>query len=123
VCRGTSEACRPLAFGADFRARTDRNQAWPDSDAILGALNGGILPPGSRMNGLARAGPVKGALEAEYQALEKRPGLARSVAWKPARLAGELRRRGFKAGTPYQVGQQNCRQYTHTAHQIRGTCR
>jgi hypothetical protein len=46
----------------------------------------------------------------------KRPPLGQVVAWKSqARgTAGEV-----SAGTPYQVGQQNCRQYTHTA-TIRG---
>jgi surface antigen len=57
-----------------------------------------------------------GRLEAEYQALEKTPG-GQSVAWASpvGGASGEV-----KAGTPYQVGQQNCRQYTHSA-QINGT--
>jgi surface antigen len=105
-CAATGSV-QPLAFAP---AAT---QKVADSDAILAALNGGILPPAAA-DGLAGPDRLR-ALEAEYQALEKAP-LGQVVAWKSqARgTAGEV-----SAGTPYQVGQQNCRQYTHTA-TIRG---
>jgi len=83
------------------------------TDTILASLNGGILPQNASS---ALSGPDRlRALEAEYQALEKAP-LGQVIAWKSQSggTAGEV-----SAGTPYQVGQQNCRQYTHTA-TIRG---
>lgn len=98
---------QPLAFAPVSTPKV------ADSDAILAALNGGILPQDAA-GGLAGPDRLR-ALEAEYQALEK-ASLGQVVAWKSqARgTAGEV-----SAGTPYQVGQQNCRQYTHTA-TIRG---
>ena len=55
--------------------------------------------------------PSARALEAEYKALESAPG-GLPVAWKSfdGRASGQV-----IAATPYQVGQQNCRQYTHSA--------
>ncbi|WP_052766408.1 hypothetical protein [Hoeflea sp. IMCC20628] len=80
----------------------------------MSALNGGILPQGAA-SGLSKPDKLR-ALEAEYQALEKTP-LGQKVAWtgQTGGAAGEV-----SAGTPYQVGQQNCRQYTHKA-MIKGT--
>ncbi|MDF1607266.1 RT0821/Lpp0805 family surface protein [Hoeflea sp. YIM 152468] len=79
------------------------------SGAILNALNGGILPPDA-VNSLTASDRIR-VLEAEYQALEKAP-LGQKVAWRSqtSGAVGEV-----SAGTPYQVGQQNCRQYTHAA--------
>jgi surface antigen len=98
---------KPLAFASITRP------AVASSDTILGALNNGILPQ-SAVNGLSKPEKLR-ALEAEYQALEKTP-LGQKVAWASpvGGASGEV-----TAGTPYQVGQQNCRQYTHTA-TIRG---
>jgi surface antigen len=69
------------------------------------ALDGGIV---------ARAGvklsdsDKQRALEAEYRALENAP-LGQPVAWTGRSASGEV-----IAAAPYQVGSQNCRQYTHT---------
>lgn len=111
-CTG-SGGVKPLSFGP-VSAPVSANPQPAGSDAILGALNGGILPPQAAST-LSRADRLR-SLEAEYQALEKTPG-GQTVAWKApvGRTSGEV-----TAGTPYQVGQQNCRQYTHTA-QINGT--
>ncbi len=101
-CTGAGRV-RPLSFGPISTASSD------GSTAILSALNGGILPQGAA-RGLSKPDKLR-ALEAEYQALEKTP-LGQKVAWagQAGGAAGEV-----SAGTPYQVGQQNCRQYTHKA--------
>ncbi|SOE17456.1 surface antigen [Hoeflea halophila] len=105
-CTGTG-AVRPLSFAPVSGSKV------AGTDSILSALNGGILPADAA-SGLSGADRLR-ALEAEYQALEKAP-LGQVVAWssQSGRTAGEV-----SAGTPYQVGQQNCRQYVHTA-TIRG---
>jgi surface antigen len=105
-CTGTGTV-RPLSFAPV----STPNPAGGDS--ILAALNGGILPQDAA-SGLKEPDRLR-ALEAEYQALEKAP-LGQVVAWKSqsSGTAGQV-----SAGTPYQVGQQNCRQYVHTA-TIRG---
>lgn len=79
------------------------------SGSLLGPLQNGILPTDA-VAGLTKAERMR-ALEAEYQALEKAP-LGQKVAWQSqtGAASGEV-----TAGTPYQVGQQNCRQYVHTA--------
>lgn len=99
---------RPLSFAPISAPKP------AESSSILAALNGGILPQkaAGRLTGPDRLR----ALEAEYEALEKAP-LGQVIAWKSQSggTAGQV-----SAGTPYQVGQQNCRQYTHTA-TIQGT--
>lgn len=106
-CTGTG-AVRPLSFAPVS------TQTAAGSESILASLNGGILPQDAT-TGLSGPDRLR-ALEAEYQALEKAP-LGQVIAWKSQSggTAGEV-----SAGTPYQVGQQNCRQYTHTA-TIKGT--
>lgn len=47
------------------------------------------------------------ALEAEYRALEAAPG-GQPVAWSGGGATGEV-----VAAAPYQVGNENCRQYSH----------
>lgn len=94
---------RPLAFAPIS------NSGGAGSDAILTALNGGILPQ-SVTGSLSQPDRLR-VLEAEYSALEKAP-LGQKVTWTSpiSGASGEV-----VAGTPYQVGQQNCRQYTHIA--------
>ena len=101
-CTGAGNV-RPLSFAPVSSPKV------ADSGSIIIALNGGILPQDAA-SGLTKPDRMR-ALEAEYQALEKAP-LGQVVAWKSqsSGTAGEV-----SAGTPYQVGQQNCRQYTHTA--------
>lgn len=105
-CTGTGSV-RPLSFAPVSTPKL------AGSDSILAAMNGGILPQDAA-SGLSGPDRLR-ALEAEYQALEKAP-LGQVIAWKSqsSGTAGEV-----SAGTPYQVGQQNCRQYTHSA-TIRG---
>jgi surface antigen len=72
---------------------------------VLTALGNGLL--GSAVSRLDSSDRRK-ALEAEYKALEyARAGDATS--WKGDDASGEV-----VAAQPYQVGSQNCRQYTHT---------
>ncbi len=106
-CTGTGNV-RPLSF-APVSTPKVAGPSFAGSNAILASLNGGILPQDA-VGSLTGPDQLR-ALEAEYQALEKAP-LGQVIAWKSQTIgtAGEV-----SAGTPYQVGQQNCRQYTHTA--------
>ena len=77
----------------------------PASATFINALDGGIVErTGIKLNDNDK----QRALEAEYRALETWP-LGQPVAWKGRDASGEV-----IAAAPYQVGSQNCRQYTHT---------
>ncbi len=78
--------------------------AQPRSD-LLAALGDGLLGDSAAK---LSAGDRKKALEAEYRALEYSPA-GKSVSWRGAVASGDV-----TAAPPYQVGSQNCRQYTHT---------
>lgn len=80
----------------------------PETSAYyIQALNGGLV---SRITGVKLSGSDKArALEAEYKVLEGAPS-GQTVAWEGSGdLKGEV-----VAAVPYQVGSQNCRQYTHS---------
>lgn len=77
----------------------------PASATFIDALEGGIV---GRTGIKLSDSDKQRALEAEYRALESSP-LGQSVAWKGRNASGEV-----VAAAPYQVGSQNCRQYTHT---------
>lgn len=86
-------------------------QAQPQrtmSVSIVEAMGGGLI--GGRLGAALDTRERRRALEAEYRALEYTPA-GQSVAWgrKGASVQGEV-----VAGSPYRVGSQNCRQYTHT---------
>lgn len=73
---------------------------------VLAQLGNGLL--GNAANGLS-AGDRQKALEAEYRALEYSPA-GKVVEW-----TGRGGSNGdVTAAQPYQVGSQNCRQYTHS---------
>lgn len=75
-------------------------------EAMAGGLVGGAI--GADLDSRDR----RRALEAEYRALEYTPA-GQGVAWgKP----GSSRHGEVVAGSPYRVGSQDCRQYTHTIH-------
>lgn len=80
------------------------------SNPLLRALNGGLIGTsvGAELNRADRAR----ALEAEYRALEYAPA-GKPVDWSDpdTKEHGEV-----VAAQPYQVGSQNCRQYTHTVY-------
>ncbi|GEO84393.1 MULTISPECIES: hypothetical protein [Alphaproteobacteria] len=74
------------------------------SALYISALQGGIV---SRSGLKLTDSELQRALEAEYRALEAAPG-GQPVAWTGQSVSGQV-----VAAAPYQVGQQNCRQYTH----------
>ncbi|TPW32771.1 hypothetical protein [Pararhizobium mangrovi] len=80
---------------------------------LLSRLNGGII--GQQIGSKLPSGDRTRALKAEYNALEDAPG-GQPVTWQdPSQaISGKV-----VAAPPYQVGSQNCRQYTHTV-TIRG---
>ncbi len=79
----------------------------PNASApLIAALGGGVI---GRDAGLAISkADRQRALEAEYRALEAAPG-GQPVTWEGSGVTGAV-----VAAAPYQVGSQNCRQYSHT---------
>ncbi|MGV8935993.1 MAG: hypothetical protein ACOH2J_02660 [Allorhizobium sp.] len=77
----------------------------PSGSAVyITALQGGIVQrSGVDLSNSDR----QHALEAEYQALEAAPG-GQPVTWTGRQASGQV-----VAAAPYQVGAQNCRQYSH----------
>lgn len=78
--------------------------------SILEEMNGGLI--GGSIGSELSAHDRRSALEAEYKALEYTPS-GQPVTWEDA---GAGRHGVVVAGQPYQVGSQNCRQYTHTVY-------
>ena len=78
--------------------------AKANSAVYIAALQGGIV---SRVGVALSRSETQRALEAEYRALEAAPG-GQPVTWAGANMRGEV-----VAAAPYQVGKQNCRQFTH----------
>ncbi|KAA3514646.1 hypothetical protein [Agrobacterium rosae] len=70
----------------------------------ISSLQGGIVGRSGLQMGRS---DFNKALEAEYRALETAPG-GQAVVWGDGDTRGEV-----IANAPYQVGNQNCRQYTH----------
>lgn len=77
------------------------------SNTVLAPMGNGIL--GSSIVQLAPS-DRRVAIEAEYKALEYAPK-GQAVSWKgrSGNASGEV-----TAAQPYQVGSQNCRQYSHS---------
>nr|WP_307156596.1 hypothetical protein [Rhizobium paknamense] len=88
------------AGGGLFGGRTENRSA-----IYLAALQGGIV---SKTGAVLSKGQMQRALEAEYRALEAAPG-GQAMNWNDEGAEGEV-----VAAAPYQVGNQNCRQYTHS---------
>jgi surface antigen len=81
--------------------------AMPTPADLLAPLKGGLVA-GPLGTGLTERAKTL-AVAAEYRALET--GLGQPpIVWRDerSRIGGEV-----KAGTPYRVGQQDCRNYTH----------
>lgn len=75
------------------------------SASFIAALQGGI----AGRSGIELSDSDKQrALEAEYRALEG-AAVGQPVVWSGRNVSGKV-----VAAAPYQVGSQNCRQYTHT---------
>lgn len=75
------------------------------STPYIASLQGGIV---ARSGVKFERNDLQRALEAEYKALEAAPG-GQPVMWSGDEGKGQV-----VAAAPYQVGGQNCRQYTHT---------
>jgi surface antigen len=75
------------------------------SASIIEALQGGIV---GRTGVTLSDSDRQRALEAEYRALEG-AAVGQPVVWSGRNVSGKV-----VAAAPYQVGSQNCRQYTHT---------
>ncbi len=76
------------------------------STNYIAALQGGVI---ARLTDLdIGTSDRQRALEAEYRALEAAPG-GQPVTWDGRGVNGSV-----VAAAPYQVGSQNCRQYSHT---------
>lgn len=76
------------------------------SASYIAALEGGVI---GRQAGLSISkADRQRALEAEYRALEGSRG-GQPVVWQGSGISGSV-----VAAAPYQVGSQNCRQYSHT---------
>ena len=97
---GHSGASRPAGVAAA--------PAAPSPSGLISELHGGII--GQKIGSELSSTNRRLALEAEYRALEEAPG-GKAVTWQGSngKVSGTV-----VAAPPYQVGSQNCRQYTHT---------
>jgi len=109
-CSTTSGSTRLDDTGEQLAsdAQSDSTSDQPENASFyIQALKGGLV---ARMPGLkiSKSDQAR-ALEAEYKALEMTPG-GQKVVWDGnGGTHGEV-----VAATPYQVGSQNCRQYSHS---------
>lgn len=95
-CATMTGAPSPLAFAS----------TGSSNDIYLTALHGGLI---SKAKGIDISSSERRlALAAEYKALEAAPS-GQAVIWDGDGVKGQV-----VASPPYQVGSQNCRQYTHT---------
>lgn len=97
--------CKTTGSGTGSIAPKPAVTATNGSTGFITALQGGIV---ARSGVTLSNSDKQRALEAEYRALEAAPG-GQPVAWSGRGVSGEV-----VAAAPYQVGSQNCRQYTHT---------
>lgn len=107
-CNTTSGSTRLDDTGQQFADDGDSAGDQPENASFyIQALKGGLV---ARMTGLKISKNDQArALEAEYKALETSPG-GQKVVWDGnGGTHGEV-----VAATPYQVGSQNCRQYSHS---------
>lgn len=98
--------------GGSALTRWTSGSKEPAKTSVLAALGNGLIGNKVSLDPADR----KRALQAEYQALEYSPA-GKLVEWKNS---GGTRSGEVVAAQPYQVGSQNCRQYTHTV-RIDGT--
>jgi surface antigen len=104
ACSTTSGSTRLDETGEEANASVRE----PETSAYyIQALKGGLV---SRISGVKLSSSDRArALETEYKVLEAAPS-GQSVAWQGSgSLKGQV-----MAAVPYQVGSQNCRQYTHS---------
>lgn len=102
VCLSVLSSCTTSNTRAPGGGLLGRGGA--SSTPYISSLQGGIV---GRSGLQLDRGDFNKALEAEYRALETAPG-GQAVVWGSGDTRGEV-----IANAPYQVGNQNCRQYTH----------
>ncbi|XUY28212.1 hypothetical protein RMR21_004015 [Agrobacterium sp. rho-8.1] len=102
VCLSVLSSCTTSNTRASGGGLLGRGGA--SSTPYISSLQGGIV---GRSGLQLDRGDFNRALEAEYRALETAPG-GQAVMWGSGETRGEV-----VANAPYQVGNQNCRQYTH----------
>ncbi|WEX78372.1 hypothetical protein PYH37_003253 [Sinorhizobium numidicum] len=101
-CGSTSSGQR----GASLSNLGATSTPGASSTTYIAALQGGVI---ARLDGIDLSkSDRQRALEAEYRALEAAPG-GQPVVWEGRSVSGSV-----VAAAPYQVGSQNCRQYSHT---------
>ncbi|WP_075290219.1 hypothetical protein [Rhizobium arenae] len=98
--------CALLLGGCASTGKGGAAQAATGSSSYIAALGGGIIGKEASLS-ISQADRQR-ALEAEYRALEAAPG-GQPVTWEGSGVSGAV-----VATAPYQVGSQNCRQYSHT---------
>lgn len=105
ACTTTSGSSRLDETGEQIGEQVAPDE--PETSAYyIQALNGGLI---ARVTGLKLSSADKArALEAEYKVLEGAPS-GQPVTWEGSGVKGEV-----VAAVPYQVGSQNCRQYSHS---------
>jgi surface antigen len=105
ACTTTSGSSRLDETGEQIGEQVAADE--PETSAYyIQALNGGLI---SRVAGVKLSSADKArALEAEYKVLEGAPS-GQTVTWEGSGVRGEV-----VAAVPYQVGSQNCRQYSHS---------
>lgn len=105
ACSTTSGSSRLDATGERIGEQTAVDE--PETSAYyIQALNGGLI---SRVASVKLSSADKArALEAEYKVLEGAPS-GQTVTWQGSGVRGDV-----VAAVPYQVGSQNCRQYSHS---------
>lgn len=99
VCTMALASCKTTGGGTGMLGKSASS-----SSLYINALQGGIV---SRTGAELDDSQKQRALAAEYQALEVAPG-GQTVTWRDDDVSGEV-----VAAAPYQVGNQNCRQYRH----------
>jgi surface antigen len=98
--------CALFLGGCASTGKVGTAQAANGSSSYIAALGGGIVGKETGLS-ISKADRQR-ALEAEYRALEAAPG-GQPVTWEGSGVAGSV-----VATAPFQVGSQNCRQYSHT---------
>ena len=106
VALGVASGCASKSAGPTTAALGGVATRGSASSSFITALGNGII--GQNANVKLSGADRQRALEAEYRALEAAPG-GQPVVWQGSGMRGSV-----VAAAPYQVGSQNCRQYSHT---------
>ncbi|MDX3927430.1 MAG: hypothetical protein QHC90_16695 [Shinella sp.] len=100
---GTNSGSKPQTSGSGLFSSGSEPAG---AGRYISSLQGGLISRNTAAS-LSSADRQR-ALEAEYRALEAAPG-GQPVVWEGRGVKGSV-----VAAAPYQVGSQNCRQYSHT---------